>query len=99
MRLLLVEDELEIQGFLQRSLTEAGYEVEAAADAGTAKRLAIERPHEALIVDLGLPDQDGLSLILRLREVLVRQKHARPLDDKSGSAQQRHIHLLRRPVN
>jgi DNA-binding response OmpR family regulator len=69
MRLLLVEDELEIQGFLQRSLTEAGYEVEAAADAGTAKRLAIERPHEALIVDLGLPDQDGLSLILRLREL------------------------------
>jgi DNA-binding response OmpR family regulator len=69
MRLLLVEDELEIQGFLQRSLTEAGYQVEAAADAGTAKRLAIESPHEALIVDLGLPDQDGLSLILRLREL------------------------------
>ena len=30
MRLLLVEDEAEIQGFLQRSLTEAGYQVEAA---------------------------------------------------------------------
>jgi DNA-binding response OmpR family regulator len=35
MRLLLVEDELEIQGFLRRSLTEAGYQVEAAGDASS----------------------------------------------------------------
>jgi two-component system copper resistance phosphate regulon response regulator CusR len=69
MRLLLVEDELEIQGFLRRSLTEAGYQVEAAADGKTAERLAIETAHDALIVDLGLPDQDGLTLILRLRQL------------------------------
>jgi DNA-binding response OmpR family regulator len=69
MRLLLVEDEVEIQGFLQRSLAEAGYQVEAAGDGKTAERLAIETAHDALIVDLGLPDQDGLSLILRLRQL------------------------------
>src|SRR5665213_2684329 len=69
MRLLLVEDEVEIQGFLQRSLTEAGYQVEAAGDARTAERLAIESTHDALIVDLGLPDRDGISLILRLRQL------------------------------
>jgi DNA-binding response OmpR family regulator len=69
MRLLLVEDEVEIQGFLQRSLAEAGYQVEAAGDGKTAERLAIESAHDALIVDLGLPDQDGLSLILRLRQL------------------------------
>ncbi len=69
MRLLLVEDELEIQGFLQRSLTEAGYQVEAAGDGRTAERLAIESSHDVLIVDLGLPDQDGISLILRLRQL------------------------------
>jgi len=34
MRLLLVEDEVEIQSFLQRSLTEAGYQVEAAGERG-----------------------------------------------------------------
>ena len=72
MRLLLVEDELEIQGFLQRSLTAAGYQVEAAGDAGTAERMAIETTHDALIVDLGLPDQDGISLILRLRQLGLR---------------------------
>jgi two-component system copper resistance phosphate regulon response regulator CusR len=71
MHLLLVEDELEIQSFLRRSLSEAGYQVEAAGDGKTAERLAIEGGHDALIVDLGLPDQDGISLILRLRELGV----------------------------
>ena len=71
MHLLLVEDELEIQSFLKRSLAEAGYQVEAAGDGRTAERLAIEGGHDALIVDLGLPDQDGISLILRLREIGV----------------------------
>ena len=72
MRLLLVEDEVEIQGFLQRSLTEAGYQVEAAGDARTAERMTIESTHDVLIVDLGLPDEDGLSLILRLRQLGLR---------------------------
>jgi len=69
MRLLLVEDEVEIQNFLQRSLTEAGYQVEAAGDARTAERMSIESMHDVLVVDLGLPDEDGLSLILRLRQL------------------------------
>ncbi|MGB6947041.1 MAG: response regulator transcription factor [Bryobacteraceae bacterium] len=72
MRVLLVEDEVEIQSFLQRSLTEAGYQVEAAGDARTAERMTIESPHDVLVVDLGLPDEDGLSLILRLRQLGLR---------------------------
>ena len=72
MRLLLVEDEPEIQGFLQRSLTEAGYQVDAAGDAKTAERLAVEIPYDVLVVDLGLPDEDGIGLILRLRQLGLR---------------------------
>ncbi len=72
MRVLLVEDEVEIQSFLQRSLTEAGYQVEAAGDARTAERMTIESTHDVLVVDLGLPDEDGLSLILRLRQLGLR---------------------------
>ena len=72
MRVLLVEDEAEIQSFLQRSLTEAGYQVEAAGDARTAERMSIESTHDVLVVDLGLPDEDGLSLILRLRQLGLR---------------------------
>jgi DNA-binding response OmpR family regulator len=69
MRVLLVEDELDIQGFLQRSLAEAGYQVDAAGDARTAELMAVESAHDVLVVDLGLPDLDGLSLILRLRQL------------------------------
>jgi DNA-binding response OmpR family regulator len=69
MRLLLVEDEPEIQGFLRHSLTEAGYQVEAAGDGKTAERLAVENPHDVLVIDLGLPDQDGINLILQLRKL------------------------------
>ena len=68
MRLLLVEDEADIQSFLRRSLEEAGYTVEAAPDGKTAEALAVEQLFDILIVDLGLPDQDGISLILRLRQ-------------------------------
>jgi len=71
MRLLLVEDEPEIQRFLERSLNEAGYEVDVAADGAMAEQFARHGGHDVLIVDLGLPDVDGIMLILRLRELGV----------------------------
>ena len=71
MRLLLVEDDVEIQNFLKTPLTEAGYQVEAATDGKAAERLVIEGTYDVLIVDLGLPGQDGISLILRLRQLGV----------------------------
>jgi len=72
MQLLLVEDDSEIQTFLQRALAEAGYQVDTASDAKTAERMAMESRHDVLIVDLGLPDQDGMALILRLRQMGVK---------------------------
>jgi len=72
MRFLLVEDELDIQQFLKRSLTESGYQVDAAGDARTAMKLAADVVYDTLIVDLGLPDQDGIDLILSLRQVGVK---------------------------
>lgn len=72
MRLLLVEDEIDIQRFLKTSLEEAGYQVDAASDAHSAQRLAAENEYDILIVDLGLPDQDGISLILHLRQIGVK---------------------------
>jgi DNA-binding response OmpR family regulator len=71
MQLLLVEDDQEIRAFLRHALTEAGYQVDAAPDAKTAEQIAVERRHDVLIVDLGLPDQDGMALILRLRQMGV----------------------------
>ena len=68
MRLLLVEDELEIQSFVKQSLTGAGYEVHTAEDGNTATLLAAKQVYHGMIVDLGLPDQDGIDLILQLRK-------------------------------
>lgn len=68
MRVLLIEDNLEVQDSLKSSLLEAGYQVETARDDKTAERLAAEHRFDALIVDFESPDHDGLGLIKRLRD-------------------------------
>ena len=67
MRLLLVEDDVRIHTFLSRTLIEAGYQVDVANDGKTGEALALEGIHDAFIIDLGLPDLDGLDLIARCR--------------------------------
>jgi len=67
MRLLVVEDDVAIQGFLKRALSEAGYQVDTATDGKTGELRALEGIHDAFIIDLGLPDMDGLDLIGRCR--------------------------------
>lgn len=71
MRLLLVEDEAEIQSFLERALREAGFEVDAVGDAQSAMRCVTDVVYDIFVVDLGLPDQDGIDLILSMRRVGV----------------------------
>ena len=67
MRLLVVEDDHAIQKFLERALVETGYQVDTANNAETGEMKALEGIHDAFIVDLGLPDMDGLDLIARCR--------------------------------
>lgn len=67
MRLLVIEDDLAIQGFLERALGEAGYHVDTATNAKAGELKALEGIHDAFIIDLGLPDADGLDLIARCR--------------------------------
>jgi DNA-binding response OmpR family regulator len=67
LRLLVVEDDHTIRDFLTRALTEAGFRVDACAQGAEAERLAVEGLHDALVIDLTLPDMDGLDLIHRLR--------------------------------
>jgi two-component system copper resistance phosphate regulon response regulator CusR len=67
MRLLLVEDDVSIQGFVKRALVESGYQVDTANNAKTGELKALEGIHDAFIIDLGLPDMDGLDLIMRCR--------------------------------
>jgi DNA-binding response OmpR family regulator len=71
MRLLMVEDEHDIQAFLRQALTEAGYTVDVAPDGRAAVAFAKDNQYDILIVDLGLPDQDGITLITHLRQLGV----------------------------
>jgi DNA-binding response OmpR family regulator len=52
---------------IEQPLADAGYEVDAAKDGRSAIQLASGKKYDVLIVDLGLPDQDGIDLILQLR--------------------------------
>ena len=66
-KILIVDDEPQILRFLRASLPPHGYEcVEAATGTQALKAFAKERP-DALILDLGLPDQDGFSVIQAIR--------------------------------
>lgn len=67
MRLLVVEDDNTIRDFLTRALVESGFGVDPSSQGSQAEKLALEGVHDALIVDLTLPDMDGLELIQRLR--------------------------------
>jgi DNA-binding response OmpR family regulator len=68
MRLLVVEDDVPIQQFLKRSLMEAGYQVDTAENGMAGESKALEGIHDAFVIDLGLPDMDGLDLIMRCRQ-------------------------------
>ncbi len=67
MKLLVVEDDATIAGFVARGLKEAGFTVDQAADGETGLRLALAQAYDAAIVDVMLPALDGLTLIERLR--------------------------------
>jgi two-component system KDP operon response regulator KdpE len=67
-RVLVVDDELQILRALRVVLREAGFEVVTAQSASEALDLAAVRPPRAAIVDLVLPDGDGVQVTRRLRE-------------------------------
>jgi two-component system KDP operon response regulator KdpE len=67
-RILVVEDEAPIRKFLRISLESHGYRMQEAETAAIALRTAAAEPPDAVILDLGLPDADGLDVIRRLRE-------------------------------
>lgn len=67
-RILVVDDEPQILRALRVVLRDAGFEVVPAETAAEALDLAAVRPPQAAIVDLMLPDMDGIELTRRLRE-------------------------------
>jgi len=65
---LVVEDEREMRRFIRASLTSHAYRVEEAERAAEAISLATSKNPELMLIDLGLPDGDGIDLTRQLRE-------------------------------
>lgn len=67
MRLLLVEDDERLARGMIASLEAAGFAVDILTSGEDALRLADQEPYCAIILDLGLPDMDGLEVLSQLR--------------------------------
>lgn len=68
MRLLVVEDDPDLNRQLVDALKEAGYAVDSAADGEEGHFLGDTEPYDAVILDLGLPALDGISVLERWRQ-------------------------------
>lgn len=67
-RILIVEDEARITSFLEKGLTSNGFTTSVAADAREGLGLARSGGFDLIILDLGLPDRDGMEVLRDLRE-------------------------------
>lgn len=67
MRLLVVEDESLLRQQLEQGLVKQGYVVDVAEDGKTGLYYATEYSYDAAIIDIGLPEIDGISLIKQIR--------------------------------
>jgi two-component system, OmpR family, response regulator len=68
LRILVVEDEVKLAARLATSLGDAGYAVDCAADGKRAHILAHDEEYDAVVLDLGLPGMDGLTVLRQWRE-------------------------------
>ncbi|MFP6773302.1 MAG: response regulator transcription factor [Alphaproteobacteria bacterium] len=90
MRLLVVEDDKDLAAQLRRALTDAGYAVDLAQDGEEGHFLGDTEPYDAVVLDLGLPILDGITVLRRWREdgrnmpVLILTARDRWSDKVSG---------------
>jgi len=74
LRVLVVEDDREIRALMQSSLSVEGFEVQTAVSLSEATALFRHDPPDVIVLDLGLPDGDGVELVQE-----VRTRHTTPI--------------------
>jgi DNA-binding response OmpR family regulator len=90
MRLLVVEDNKELSELLEKGLEAAGFEIDLLTTAAEARVALSTTRYAGVVLDLGLPDDDGLRVLRELRHrsdsvpVLVLTARAGLLDRVSG---------------
>ncbi|QNF34053.1 response regulator transcription factor [Adhaeribacter swui] len=68
MKILLVEDEPKVASFIKKGLEEQSYDVDQAYDGFIGKRLALEKPYDLIILDIILPQLNGLEVCKAIRQ-------------------------------
>lgn len=67
MKILIVEDEERVGRFIERALNEQAYTTRLVTRCADARDALAESPYDAIVLDLGLPDGDGLALLREWR--------------------------------
>jgi DNA-binding response OmpR family regulator len=67
MRILIADDEKKIASFVQRGLADSGFDASTCHDGEAAFRLATSQSFDALVLDIMMPDRDGLTVLGQLR--------------------------------
>ena len=68
MRILIVEDDAELNRQLEQACADAGYVVDTATDGEEGHFLGDTEPYDAVILDIGLPSMDGITILEQWRE-------------------------------
>lgn len=74
LRILVVEDDKEIRSLLQASLTVEGFNVQTAVSLSEANAMLAQATPDLVLLDLGLPDGDGVDLVTK-----IRRNHSTPI--------------------
>ncbi len=104
MRILLVEDDPKIASFISKGLKEEGFAVDHAADGIEGLHLAVTEHYDVAVVDIMLPELNGLDLIerLRLQEVntpVIILSAKRSVDDRIKGLQKGGDDYLTKPFS
>jgi len=87
MKILLIEDDTVIADFIMKGMREAGFVIEHAADGPSGLHMALHKNYDIAIIDLMLPELDGLTIISVLRQKnnntpIIILSAKRTLDDR-----------------
>jgi len=75
MRILIIEDNPKMSGFIRKGLTEQGYAVDVARSGHDGEEMASAEAYDVILLDVMLPEQDGIQTVTNLR----RRKIATPV--------------------
>jgi heavy metal response regulator len=68
MRILVVEDEKKVAGFIKKGLEEEGYAIDVAFDGREGLLMALDGVHNLIVLDINLPKLDGLAVLQEFRK-------------------------------